>query len=132
MCRARARRRGVAKVHKLSSNETPLGPSPGGDRGLREAGGQARAPIRTARRRGCATAIAAAYGLNPANIMCGERLRRAAGAAGADLSRAGDEAIFTEHGFLVYKIETLAAGGDAGRRAEKRQERADVDAILAA
>ena len=40
MCRARAARRGVAKVHKLSSNETPLGPSPQAIEAVRRAAGK--------------------------------------------------------------------------------------------
>jgi histidinol-phosphate aminotransferase len=41
----------------------------------------------------------------------------------------GDEAIFTEHGFLVYKIVILAAGATPVVAPEKHY-RADVDAIL--
>jgi histidinol-phosphate aminotransferase len=42
----------------------------------------------------------------------------------------GDEGIFTTHGFLVYRIAILAAGGTPVV-AEERGLRADVDAILA-
>ena len=42
----------------------------------------------------------------------------------------GDEGIFTEHGFLVYRIAILAAGGVPVVAPEK-DLRADVDAILA-
>src|ERR1700741_2971068 len=120
---------GVAKVFKLSSNETPLGPSPkaieaygaigrhledypdGGATELREA-------------------IGRTYGLDPARIVCG---------AGSDdllnlLARAylqdGDEAIHTTHGFLVYPIVTLGAGATPIVAPEK-DHTADVGAILA-
>ena len=43
----------------------------------------------------------------------------------------GDEAIFTEHGFLVYKIYIQAAGATPVS-VKETDERADVDAILAA
>jgi histidinol-phosphate aminotransferase len=42
----------------------------------------------------------------------------------------GDEGIFTTHGFLVYRIAILAAGG-VPVVAEERDLKADVDAILA-
>ena len=75
-------------------------------------------------------AIAAKHGLDPARIVCG---------AGSDellslLTQAyvgpGDEGVFTTHGFLVYKIAILAAGGTPVVAAE-RNLTADVDAILA-
>ena len=121
---------GVAKVFKLSSNETPLGPSPkaveayarvashlhdypdGSSSALREA-------------------IGRMYGLDPNRIVCG---------AGSDdllnlLARAfladGDEAIHTLHGFLVYPIATLGTGAKPVVTAEKNFT-ADVDAILKA
>src|SRR3712207_4575115 len=42
----------------------------------------------------------------------------------------GDEGVFTEHGFLVYRIAILAAGGTPVV-AKERDLTADVDAILA-
>jgi histidinol-phosphate aminotransferase len=120
---------GLAKVHKLSSNETPLGPSPQALAAYRDAG--ARLELYPD---GAATALRAAiaqkYGLNPARIVCG---------AGSDellqlLAHAfigpGDEGIFTAHGFLVYRIAIMAAGG-VPVVAEETDLTADVDVILA-
>ena len=76
-------------------------------------------------------AIAEVHGLNPANILCSNGSDELLGLIAQTYLRAGDESIFTEHGFLVYKIQTLAAGGTPVVVKEK-QERADVDAILAA
>jgi histidinol-phosphate aminotransferase len=121
---------GVARVHKLSSNETPLGPSPRAvaaykavaDR-LQDYPDGAASDLRET--------IGRAFGLDPARIVCG---------AGSDdllnlLAHAfigpGDEAIHTTHGFLVYPIATLAAGGTPVV-APERNYTADVDAILAA
>jgi histidinol-phosphate aminotransferase len=114
---------------KLSSNENPLGASPGAVAAFKEAAGSLeRYPdgSATALRR----AIGRAHGLNPDRIICG---------AGSDellnmLAHAylgpGDEAIFTQHGFLVYRIATLACGAKPVVAPEK-DLRTDVDAILA-
>src|SRR5499426_200837 len=121
---------GVAKVHKLSSNETPLGASPKALAAYTAVGAHlhdypdgAATELREA--------IGRTYGLDPARIVCG---------AGSDdllnlLARAylrdGDEAIHTTHGFLVYPIATMGAGAKPVVAAEKNNT-ADVDAILAA
>jgi histidinol-phosphate aminotransferase len=120
---------GSGQVVKLSSNETPLGPSPAALEAFSEAAGELdRYPD------GASTALREAigrhFGLNPDHIVCG---------CGSDelfhlLAQAylgpGDEAIFTEHGFLVYKIVVLAAGATPVVVPET-DFRADVDAILA-
>jgi len=119
---------GVAKVYKLSSNETPLGPSPNAvdayaavGRHLEDYPDGASTELRDA--------IGKAFGLDPNRIVCG---------AGSDdilnlLARAylrdGDEAIHTTHGFLVYPIATLGAGA-IPVVAEENEYTADVDAIL--
>jgi histidinol-phosphate aminotransferase len=121
---------GVAKVYKLSSNETPLGPSPKALDAFREAAvalerypdGQA-VELRNA--------IAEVYALNPANLMCGNGSDELLGLLAHTYLGTGDEAIITEHGFLVYKIQIMAAGGTPVTVPE-RDCRVDVDAILAA
>src|SRR5919112_1623795 len=61
---------GVAKVHKLSSNETPLGPSPKAIEAVRRAAGELEAyPDGTAT--ALREALAAKHGLDPARIVCG-------------------------------------------------------------
>ena len=121
---------GVAKVHKLSSNETPLGPSPAALEAFRGAADHLQAyPDGQATR--LRQAIGAAHGLNPANILCGNGSDELLGLLAQTYLGAGDEAIFTEHGFLIYRIQTLAAGGTPVT-VKEREERADVDAILAA
>ncbi len=121
---------GVAKVHKLSSNETPLGASPAALEAFRNAADHLQAyPDGQATR--LREAIGAAHGLNPANILCGNGSDELLGLLAQTYLGAGDEAIFTEHGFLIYRIQTLAAGGTPVTVKES-EERADVDAILAA
>ena len=120
---------GVAKVYKLSSNETPIGPSPHAVEAYRHAGktlelypdGQALA---------LREAIAETQGLNIANILCGNGSDELLGLICQTYLAPGDEAIITEHGFAVYKIQTLGAGATPVTVKEKN-ERIDVDAILA-
>jgi histidinol-phosphate aminotransferase len=120
---------GVDKVYKLSSNETPLGPSPnaiaaykavadhledypdGGATALREA-------------------IGKAYGLDPARIVCGTGSDELLNLLAHAYLGPGDEAIHTTHGFLVYPIATLGSGATPVVAPEK-DHTADVDAILA-
>ena len=117
------------KTFKLSSNETPLGPSPlardacrdsaeklelypdGGSTALREA-------------------IGAYYGLNPDRIICGAGSDELLSLISQAYLEPGDEAIYTKHGFLVYEI-AIRANGAVPVVAEETDLRADVDKILA-
>lgn len=121
---------GAAKVWKLSSNETPLGPSPAAVEAMRAA-----AEHLELYPDGSATAlrdaIARAHGLNPENILCSNGSDELLGLLAHVYLNPGDEGIFTEHGFLVYRIQILANGATPVVVKEK-DERADVDAILAA
>lgn len=117
------------KLYKLSSNETPLGPSPRAIEAFKSAAGTLELYPD-----GSATALRAAiagrYGLDPNRIICG---------AGSDelltlLANAylgpGDEGLYSQHGFLVYKIAILAAGATPVVAPEKTLV-TDVDAMLA-
>ena len=121
---------GVAKIHKLSSNENPLGASPRAIEAVREVAEKLEFyPDGSAAR--LREAIAEAHGLNPANLVCSNGSDEVLGLLAQTYLSPGDEAIFTEHGFMVYKIYIQAAGAVPVSVKEK-QERADVDAILAA
>ncbi len=121
---------GVDKIFKLSSNESPLGPSPHAIEAYRRIGEHLEDypdGASTALRE----AIAAVYGLDPARIVCG---------AGSDdllnlIARAylkdGDEAVHATHGFLVYPIATIGAGAKPVVAPETNYT-ANVDALLAA
>ena len=76
-------------------------------------------------------AIAEVYGLNTANLICGNGSDEILSMIGAAYLEAGDEVVFTEHGFLMYRIIALSCGGVPVVVKEK-DERADVDAILSA
>jgi histidinol-phosphate aminotransferase len=121
---------GAARVFKLSSNETPLGPSP-----------KALAAYRAVADHlqdypdGAATAlreaIGGAFGLDPGRIVCGAGSDDLLNLIGDAYLSDGDEAIYTTHGFLIYPIVTLGSGATPVVAAEKNHT-ADVDAIIAA
>jgi histidinol-phosphate aminotransferase len=120
---------GVAKVYKLSSNETPLGASPKAIEAVQKASRElefypdgAATELREA--------IAAKYGLDPARIVCGSGSDEILNLLTQAYIGPGDEGVFTTHGFLVYKIAILAAGG-APVVAEEKDYTANVDNILA-
>jgi len=120
----------VAKVFKLSSNETPLGPSPRAIEAYRRAGEHledypdgAASDLREA--------IGRAFGLDPDRIVCGAGSDDLLNLLADAYLRDGDEAIHTTHAFLVYPIATLGSGATPVVAAE-RDFTADVDAMLAA
>ena len=103
---------GGVKPIKLSSNETPLGPSPKAIAAYRAAAEELdRYPD------GAATvlrdAIAKLYGLNPDRIVCGNGSDELINLIAHAYLGPGDEAVYSAHGFLMYKIATLASGGHA-------------------
>jgi histidinol-phosphate aminotransferase len=119
---------GVKKVYKLSSNETPLGPSPKAVEAVQKAAGELELypdGAATALRE----AIAAKYGLDAARIVCGSGSDEVLNLLTHAFIGPGEEGVFTTHSFLVYKIAILAAGGTPVV-AEERDHTADVDAIL--
>ena len=126
---------GQAKAHKLSSNESPLGPSPAVLTALQEAKASLSLyPEGSARL--LRHAIAEFFHLDPARIVVSgggsdQLLHLLANA----YLRPGDEAIFGAHAFLVYKIATQANSATPVIVAEKRANsgiKLNVDAMLAA
>jgi histidinol-phosphate aminotransferase len=116
------------KLHKLSSNESPLGPSPAA---MKAYAGQAE-NLHLYPDGACTAlraALAARYGLNADRIVCG---------AGSDeilelLAKAylgpGDEAVYTQHGFLLYPI-AIMTNGATPVVAKEIGNTASVDEIL--
>jgi len=120
---------GAGKVVKLSSNETPLGPSPKAvEAYLAEAAHLSRYPDGSAAP--LRAALADRYGLDVARIVCGAGSDELLNLLAAAYFGPGDEAIYSEHGFLVYKIAILAHGATPVV-APETDLTADVDAILA-
>jgi len=125
----RSRVPGLAKAHKLSSNESPLGPSP-----------KAIEAVRALTDRlelypdGASTALRAAigrrYGLDPSRIICGNGSGELLALLAHVFLHPGDEGLYSQYGFLTYPICIRAAGG-IPVVAEETDRTASVDAILA-
>jgi histidinol-phosphate aminotransferase len=120
---------GVAKVHKLSSNETPLGPSPKAVEAYRSVGAHLETYPDGASTR-LRAAIAAKFGLDAERIVCGAGSDEVLNLLAHAYIGPGDEGIFSEHGFLVYRIAILGSGGTPVMVPEKNFT-ADVDGMLA-
>ena len=117
------------RVFKLSSNETPLGPSPLAVEAYRANADKLHVyPEGSARI--LREAIAATFGLNPERIVCGNGSDELLTLLAQNYLSPGDEAIYSAHGFLVYRIAILASGGTPVV-APENDETAQVDAILA-
>ena len=115
-------------LHKLSANETPLGASAR----AREAAAEVMDHLADYPD-GSATALREAisrrHGLAMERIICGNGSDELLALMAQTYLAPGDEAIHTEHGFLVYPIAIRAAGATAVV-APERDLHTDVDAIL--
>jgi histidinol-phosphate aminotransferase len=121
---------GANQVIKLSSNENPLGPSPKAfDAYVAAAAGLALYPDggHLALRR----AIAEVHGLEPERIVCGAGSDELIALFCKAYAGAGDEVLYSQHGFLMYKLSALASGATPVT-APERDLTADVDALIAA
>lgn len=121
---------GVSNVVKLSSNENPFGPS---DR-AKEAFGRSvhqmhRYP--STDHASLREAIGEVHRLDPAQIICGVGSDEIITFLCQAYAGPKDEVVFTEHGFLMYRISALAVGATPVEVAE-RDRTTDVDAILRA
>ena len=121
---------GGSKLHKLSSNETPLGASPKAIEAYRSLADKLEFypdGSATALRE----AIARAHGLAADRIVCGNGSDEILHLLTSIYVAPGDEAIYSQYGFVVYPIAIMAAGGKPVQVPEKNFT-ADVDALLAA
>ena len=125
----RAKLPGVARVIKLSSNESPFGASPGAAQAYQTAAAsmhiypdQHSVALREA--------IARRHGLEPERIICGNGSDEIFHLLAQAYLGPGDELIHSAHGFLVYPIAARAAGADVIVVPE-RQLTVDVDGLLA-
>ncbi|MFT7253481.1 MAG: histidinol-phosphate aminotransferase [Paracoccaceae bacterium] len=119
---------GVENPLKLSSNENPFGPSPHAVQAVQDIVAQMHlypttdhAPLRQA--------IADVYGLNMDQIICGVGSDEVLSMLAQAYAGPGDEVLYTEHGFSLYRVFALSAGATPVVAPES-DRRVDVDAIL--
>ena len=126
----RATLAGVSEVIKLSSNESPFGPGPNALEALaRAAHGAGIYPEGSASM--LREAIADVYGLDPARIVAsGDGSDSILTMLANAYLREGDEALFAENSFMVYKIATLANSA-VPVEAPQKNRAVDVEALLA-
>ncbi len=117
------------KVHKLSSNESPFGPSPHAIAAFsQQAAGLALYPDGGAML--LREAIAERHGLKAERIVCGSGSDELLQLLAHAYLNPGDEAIYSQYGFLVYPI-VIASNGATAVVAPEHNHVADVGEILA-
>ena len=120
---------GSGRTFKLSANDTPFGPSPRAVQAVRDMADKlAIYPEGSSRK--LREAIGARYGLDPARIVAGAGSDEILEMLALAYIGPGDEGLYSQYGFLEYKIVTLSAGGTPVV-APERNYTTDVDALLA-
>ncbi len=119
-----------AKVHKLSSNESPLGASPAAIAAFK-AGADSLALYPDGAATRLREAIAGRYGLNASNIVCGAGSDELLQLIAHSYLSPGDEAIYSQYGFLVYPI-AIQSNGATPIVVPEKNFTADIDGILKA
>ncbi len=115
---------------KLSSNESPFGPSPKAITAMQEAAeGAHRYPETSAQT--LREAIGAAHGLDAAQIVCGAGSDELIALLCAAYAGAGDEVLYSEYGFVMYPTSALRVGATPVVAPEPHLK-TDVDALLSA
>jgi histidinol-phosphate aminotransferase len=125
----RAEAEGAGRVFKLSSNESPLGPSPKAIAAFKGAADSLHLYPE-----GSAGALRQAIGevhdLHPDRIVCGNGSDEILHLLPQIYAGSGDEVLYSAHGFLVYKIADLAASATPVAAPEPNLV-TDVDGLLA-
>ncbi|SDW10421.1 histidinol-phosphate transaminase [Litoreibacter albidus] len=120
---------GVTDVVKLSSNENPHGPSKRALDAFRQAAGELHLYPSTDHA-DLRHAISEVQGMDPARITCGVGSDEIISFLCYAYAGPGDEVLYTEHGFSMYRISALAAGATPVEVAETDRH-TDVDNLLA-
>jgi histidinol-phosphate aminotransferase len=125
----RSEAKGANRVFKLSSNESPFGPSPKAVTAFREAqekigvyADDSASPLRRA--------LAEFYGIEPGRVVCGNGSNELLTLIANCYLRPGDEALMSVHGFMLYRIAT-SANSAVPIEVPEPERKLDVDAVLA-
>ena len=121
---------GITDIVKLSSNENPFGPSKAASDAVRQAAGNMHLYPSTTHD-GLRDAIGEVHGIDPSQIICGVGSDEIISLICYAFAGPGDEVLYTEHGFGMYRISALAAGATPVVAPEKNRQ-TDVDALIEA
>ena len=119
---------GQVDAVKLSSNENPFGPSPKAVAAYSKSGNALHRYPSTSHEK-LRQAISRILDLPSDNIICGVGSDEIISLLCQTFSGQGDEVIYTEHGFAMYKISALAAGANPIVVKEKNRT-TDINNIL--
>jgi histidinol-phosphate aminotransferase len=120
---------GVSNVIKLSSNENPFGPSDAAQEAVKRVVHHMHRYPSTDHAE-LREAIADVHSLDADRIICGVGSDEIISFLCQAYAGPGDEVLFTEHGFSMYRISALAAGATPVE-VKERERVTDVDALLA-
>ncbi|MDJ0992021.1 MAG: histidinol-phosphate transaminase [Dinoroseobacter sp.] len=120
---------GVEDVLKLSSNENPFGPSPKAVEAIRDAAAEMHRYPSTDHAE-LRAAIGALNGLDPERVICGVGSDEVLQFLCQAFAGPGDEVLYTEHGFAMYRICALMVGATPVEVAET-ERRVDIDTLIA-
>ncbi len=124
-----AKAEGFARPIRLASNESALGPSPKAVAAYQALAGEIhRYPDGSAAE--LRAALGRHNGLDPARIVCGSGSDELIGLLLRAYAGAGDEVLYSRHGFLMYPIGAKSVGATPVAVPE-RALTADVDGFLA-
>jgi histidinol-phosphate aminotransferase len=121
---------GVANAVKLSSNENPFGPSDKAKEAFAKTVHNLHRYPNTDHK-ALREAIGEVHHLDADRIICGVGSDEIITFLCQAYAGPRDEVVFTEHGFLMYRINTLAVGATPVE-VQERERMTDVDAILKA
>ena len=119
---------GTGPVYKLASNESPLGPSPEAIAACEQAASQGHL-YPDGQALALRQALGTLHGLDPEQIVCGSGSDELLQLIAHGYLGPGDEAIYSQYGFLVYPI-VIRANGAAPVVAPETGMTTSIDAIL--
>ncbi|MEM7744554.1 MAG: histidinol-phosphate transaminase [Pseudomonadota bacterium] len=119
---------GANRIIKLSANENPHGPSP---RAIEAYRGLAdRLELYPEAQEDLTAAIAEVHGIEADQIVLGAGSDEVIALLCKAYAGPGDEVLYSQHGFLMYRLSTLAAGATPVT-APETDLTADIDALIA-
>ena len=120
---------GANRVIKLSANENPFGPSPRAIEAFSNLSGQLG--LYPEEHTPLARAIADVHKIEADRVILGAGSDEIISLLCQAYTTEGDEVLYSEHGFLMYKLSSLAAGATPVTAPETNMT-ADVDALIGA